>query len=108
MPDFLEYDFDNPAHRRRSRPQVEIMEPDDEPRRAHHVEITIRRQRPGIQRVIVTAAMIVLALILIRSGPAAVLMLSALIGLKAIGAAAVTLIIVALIAWREHRAGRSF
>jgi hypothetical protein len=96
--------WDWPPRKRRRFERVEILPP-EQPEMHVHVH-DARGWEP--QRWITIAALFVLALILVRSGPLALLMLSALIGLKAIGAAAVTVIIVALIAWREHRAGRIF
>lgn len=107
MTTWTEWDYDNPAHRqrRRSRPEVEIMEP-DEPRRAH-VEITIRHRRPNIRRLVIIAALVMLALILVRS-PLALLMLAVLVGPQIIATGLFVALVLAIVAWREHRAGRPF
>jgi hypothetical protein len=100
MADFLEHDFDNPAHRQHRRPRVEEYLPPEQPDYHHH-------DARGLQRWIIIAAVAVLVVILFRS-PTALLMLAALTGWPTIAASLILVAILSVIAWRERRVGRPF
>jgi hypothetical protein len=107
MTKHLEWDFDNPAHRRR-RPRVEVLGP-EEPLRAR-LDVTITRHR-SMPPWMMPVAIIVAVLLLWRYGFAlliAGLMLAALVGREAIEAAIFVAAILAVLAWRDRRAGRPF
>jgi hypothetical protein len=104
--------WDWPKEPRRGRrfERVEILPPEqpgsntasiDAVSHVHHRPVTI-------QRLVMFGALFVLALILIRSGPVAILMFTALVGFKTIAAAAIAVLVFALIAWKEHRKGLPF
>ena len=83
-----------------------MLPPEPEPR-IHRVEI-VHSHRSGInpQRIIVVAAFAVLLLI-VRS-PTAFIMLGVLIPPTFWIAAGIAIALLAIVAWREHRAGRPF
>jgi hypothetical protein len=109
---YLEYDFDNPAHKRgRRRPppimEGEILEPESTP----HIRVEVthhdpRRHQILPQHLIIVAALLFLTVIMIRS-PGALLML-AVIGWKFLAAFAILAAILAIVAYREWRRGRPF
>jgi hypothetical protein len=105
MSDFVEWDFDSPAHRqqrRRSRPQVEIIEStDDEPRSRAHV----RHHRQPSWTV---PAVVIITVPLLWRLKLGVLMLAALAGWRMIATFLIVVAILSVIAWREHRVGRPF
>jgi hypothetical protein len=103
MTDKLEWDFP-PTKRYHRRPRVEIMGP-EEPPRYHRVEVTISRHRR--QSWIVPAIIIVTVLVLWRF-KLGLLMLGALLGPQAIGAALFVVALLGVLAWRERRAGWPF
>ena len=83
MSKYLPWDIDNPAHRRRRRRRQplplegEILRP--EPERTVHI-VHHNRSSAGIspQRIVIIAAFVILALVLLRS-PGALIMLAVLI-----------------------------
>jgi hypothetical protein len=86
MTEHLEWDFDNPAHRR---PRLERA----------RIEITIqRRQRPNLLPVFI-AIVAVLVLWRFKLG---MLMLAALVGWQFIGTALFVGTILAVLSWRER------
>jgi hypothetical protein len=103
MSEHLQWDFDNPAHRRR-RPRVEVLPPEEPPRR-YHVDVTVRRNRS--MPWIVPVAIIVAVLVLWRL-KLGLLMLAALVGRDAIEAVLFVVALLGVLAWRERRAGRPF
>jgi hypothetical protein len=108
MAEYVEWDIDNRAHRqrRRPRPRVEILEPLSE---QSTIRVDIRHHHSGHilpQHLIIVAALLFLAVIMIRS-PGALLLL-AVIGWKFVAAFAIMAAIVSIVAYRERRAGRPF
>ena len=111
MADFLEYDFDNPAHRQRRRRQPlplegEILEPEPEQPTVHVVH-HYRRHGPTPQRIVIIAAFAILALVLLRS-PGALVLLAVMIPSWVWLALGVIVAVLVLVSIREHRAGRHF
>jgi hypothetical protein len=103
MTKWLEWDFDNPAHRRLRREPVEILPPQQSARA--HLEITIHHQRrPNLLPVFAT----VIAVLVLWRFKLGLLLLGALVGWQALAMFAFAIVIVALIARRERRAGRPF
>lgn len=103
---WTEWDFDNPAHRQHRRPRIETLEPQSE--RAT-IRVDIHHHRSGHilpQHLIIVAALLFLAVIMIRS-PGALLLL-AVIGWKFVAAFAIMAAILSIVAYRERRAGRPF
>lgn len=118
MPKYLEWDFDNPKHRqRRRRPspplEGEVLGPEpevDRTPRIHHVEVVHHHQRhhgPTPQRLVIIAAFAVLALILVRS-PGALILLAVIIPSWFWLAAGVTVAVLVIAHIRNHRAARPF
>jgi hypothetical protein len=94
-----------PTMRHRRRPRGEILPP-RQPARAR-VEITVRHHRRPAPHFLPVFLAVVAVLVLCRF-PFGVLMLGALVGWQAIAMFLFVVVIVALIGWREHRAGRPF
>jgi len=83
--------------------RVEILPP-----RQPRIEVTIRRRRSDLpQRLILTAAIVVVGLIFLRS-PGALLLLAVMVGPSTIAALVFGGLIVAIAAIWERRAGRPF
>jgi hypothetical protein len=101
MTDKLEWDFDNPAHRR---PRIEIVE--REPPRYHHVELTIKHHRRAPPRFLPIFVAIVAVLLLWRY-PFGFLMLGALAGSQTVSMFLFAAVILALLAWRDSIGARS-
>ena len=109
----LEYDFDNPAHRRRHRrpPPIlegEILTPESEPR-IHRVDI--RHHRNGhIPQMIIAGALLFLVLrFLPYFGIGLLIAVALLIAYPIVGiVAGVTVAALVIIATLERRAGRPF
>jgi hypothetical protein len=114
MSKYLPWDFDNPAHRQRRRRQPpilegEIIEPQSEPR-VHRVTVEhVYHRREGIspQRIVIVAAFAILALVLLRS-PGALIMLAVLIPSWLWLAAAFIVAVLVIASIRERNAGRKF
>jgi hypothetical protein len=105
MTEKLEWDWP-PTKRYHRRPRVEIMEPEEPPtRRYHHVEITVRHHRRAPPRFL-PVFLVLVAMLLLWRYPFGFLMLAALAGWQVIGTALFVVAILAVLAWREHRAGR--
>jgi hypothetical protein len=92
-----------PTKRYHRRPRVEVLEPPESIRA--RFDITIQREQRPSPWII---AGIVIALLLLWRFKLGLLMLAVLVGPERIGAALFLVAILALIAWREHRAGREF
>ena len=96
MTENLEYDWPPTIRYHRRRRHAEILP---------HVDVTIRHHRQPSW--IVPAVIIVAVLVLWRSN-VGLLMLAALTGWPTIAAALILVVILALVHWRERRAGRKF
>jgi amino acid permease len=96
MTENLEYDWPPTIRYHRRRRHAEILP---------HVDVTIRHHRQPSW--IVPAVIIVAVLVLWRS-KLGLLMLAALTGWPTIAAALILVVILALVHWRERRAGRKF
>ena len=116
MTKYLEWDYDNPKHRSRRRRQLlplegEVLGPEPEVEPRIHVTVEhrhVNQRQPNIlPRLVTIAAFVVLALILVRS-PGALIMLAVLIPGHFWIAVAVVVAVLVIIAWRERRAGRDF
>jgi hypothetical protein len=106
MTEKLEWDFP-PSRRWHRRPRVEVLEP---PENIHaKFDVIVRHQhRPSPWAI---AAIVIALLVLWRHGAAimiAALMFSVLVGRDAIEASIFVGAILAVLAWRERRAGRAF
>jgi hypothetical protein len=84
----------------------EILEPEQE---QPTVRIDVHHHRSGIrpQHLVIGAALVILALILFRS-PGALILLVVLVPRVMWLTIAVMVVIVAIVAWRAHRAGLPF
>jgi hypothetical protein len=106
MSEKLEWDWP-PTIRHRRRPRVEVLPPEEPPARRYHVDVTIRHHRRSTPWLV--PAVIIVAVLVLWRLKFGLLLLGALVGWETIGAALfVGVIIVALAAWRERRAGRVF
>jgi hypothetical protein len=96
----------SPGHE--SIPEIEILPPEPEPSpRVHRIDIVHRRRSPSPQRIVIIAAFAVLALILLRS-PGALILLAVIIPAwfwVALGVIVATLVIASI---RERSRGRPF
>ena len=106
MTERLEWDFP-PTKRYRRRHRVEIMEP-QKPPRYHRVEITVGHQRRPPPRFLPIFVAIVVAVLLLWRYPLGFLLLGALLGSQAASMFLFVAVVLALLAWREHRSGRPF
>jgi hypothetical protein len=112
MTKYTEIDFDNPVHwkRQRRRPppplEGEILTPEPEQPTVHVVH-HYRRHGPTPQRLVIIAAFAVLALVLLRS-PGALVLLAVMIPSWVWLALGVIVAVLVLVSVREHRAGRDF
>src|SRR5277367_5121337 len=110
----VEWDWpQEPRRQRRRRPppilEGEILEPEQESR-VHRVTIEhVHHQRRSAspQRIVVIAALCVLALIMLRS-PGGLLMLAVIVPPIVWKTIATMVAIVAFVAWRQRCAGRPF
>jgi hypothetical protein len=100
MTKYLEWDIDNPVHRRW--PRVEIMEPEP----ARRVEIAIRRHRPASPFLPIFLG--VIAVMLLWRFKLGLLMLAALVGPERIEAAMFVVALLAVVSRWHRRSGRPF
>jgi hypothetical protein len=90
--------------RHHRRPRVERMEPEQ----VRRVEITIRHHRRRQPPRFLPVFLVVVAVLLLCRYPFGFLMLAALAGWQIIGTALFVVAVLALVAWRDHRAGQPF
>jgi hypothetical protein len=113
MPQYLEWDYDNPKHPRRRQPSTPVLEgeglpqQDEQPRVRVEVIHHHRHHGPTPQRIVIIAAFVILALILFRS-PGALILLAALIPGHFWIACGVIVATLAIIAINERLRGRPF
>jgi hypothetical protein len=100
----LEWDWP-PTMRPRRRPRVEVLPP-EEPTRRYHVDVTVRHHRRSTPWLV--PAVIIVAVLVLWRLKFGLLMLAALLGWQAIGAALFVVALLGGLAWREHRHGRPF
>jgi hypothetical protein len=107
----LEWDYDNPKHRqsrRRPHPPLEgeILEPQSESEPRIHVNVNVHHRRSGnLPRFVIVGALLILAVIMLRS-PGALILLGALIPSTVWIALAIIIAILVLVSIRERLAGR--
>jgi hypothetical protein len=106
MTKHLEWDFDNPAHRRH-KPRMEVLEPEEQPVLQLHVRQRppIHHQRPKLNLLLILAA--IFALFILWRFKLGLLMLGVLIGWQTIAMLLFVGVIVAIAA-RERLHGRTF
>jgi hypothetical protein len=107
--EWVEWDAfpDPPKRRRKQKRIVEVLEPE---REQPTIRVDIRHHRSGRtlpQHLVIVAALLILAVIMLRS-PGAMILLDALIPSTVLIAFAIIVAILAIVAFREHLAGRPF
>ena len=105
MSESREWDWP-PTMRQRRKPRVQIMEPEEPPRR-YHVDVTVRHHRRALPRFLPVFLVVVAVLVLWRF-KFGVLMLAAIAGWQMVATLLFVVAILAVLAWRERRLGRPF
>jgi hypothetical protein len=103
------WDWPEEPRKRSRRPRIERVEilPPRQPEQRIHVNVNVRRRPNIMPRAVTIAAMIVLALILVRS-PGALIMLAVIIPAWFWLAVGVIIAVLTIVAIRERLAGRNF